>query len=486
MSDDTTNVVGGININDLVPSGGTPTFTNIYDTGIAINDIVISGAANLLTGSALTNGQLLIGSTLAAPVAASLTGTTNEIIVTPGAGSITLSTPQAIAITSSPTFVNAFLTGVTQDNTQTNLLALNGSNELNTVAVSSLPVVNPFNQSLNTTNSPTFANLTLTSGYVSSVAGTANEIIASSATGAVTLSTPQAIATTSSPTFANLTLTSGYVSAIHGTASEVIVSANTGSITLSTPQPLDTISSPTFIDISLTSVPNDNTQTSILAVNPSGQIVYRTASTLPAGNPFNQSLNTNNNPTFQTLTLSGVANSVYYLQTGGVLGYAGSNSTWFSNSAANDIVLQQTNSSHNLLLGVGTAAQLIISNTVTTNNTYIRGGLTPSIAVQTAAGTGASASISASSQQGGFFTITAGSIGTTTTGQLAIITLPLATPVTVYGINLTAASVAGSGTALLATSIYASALSTTTWAIYTGTVALTATASYAWAWSICF
>jgi hypothetical protein len=45
-------------------------------------------------------------------------------------------------------------------------------------------------------------------GGVTSITGTANEIIASSSTGAVTLSTPQAIATTSSPTFSNITASS--------------------------------------------------------------------------------------------------------------------------------------------------------------------------------------------------------------------------------------------------------------------------------------
>jgi hypothetical protein len=45
-------------------------------------------------------------------------------------------------------------------------------------------------------------------GGVTSITGTPNEIIASSSTGAVTLSTPQAIGTGSSPTFANLTVSS--------------------------------------------------------------------------------------------------------------------------------------------------------------------------------------------------------------------------------------------------------------------------------------
>ena len=55
------------------------------------------------------------------------------------------------------------------------------------------------------------------SGFVSSITGTANEIIASSATGAVTLSTPQPIATTSTPTFGSLTLTNPLTVANGGT-----------------------------------------------------------------------------------------------------------------------------------------------------------------------------------------------------------------------------------------------------------------------------
>lgn len=45
-------------------------------------------------------------------------------------------------------------------------------------------------------------------GGVTSITGTAHQIIASASTGAITLSTPQSIDTTSSPTFAALTLTS--------------------------------------------------------------------------------------------------------------------------------------------------------------------------------------------------------------------------------------------------------------------------------------
>jgi hypothetical protein len=48
------------------------------------------------------------------------------------------------------------------------------------------------------------------SGGVTSITGTANQVVASASTGAVTLSLPQSIATASSPTFTNLT-TTGYL-----------------------------------------------------------------------------------------------------------------------------------------------------------------------------------------------------------------------------------------------------------------------------------
>ena len=55
---------------------------------------------------------------------------------------------------------------------------------------------------------------------VASIAGTANQVIASASTGAVTLSLPQSINTTSSPTFAALTLTAALTGANGGTGSQ--------------------------------------------------------------------------------------------------------------------------------------------------------------------------------------------------------------------------------------------------------------------------
>lgn len=61
-------------------------------------------------------------------------------------------------------------------------------------------------------------------GGVSSITGTANQVIASAATGAVTLSLPQSIATTSTPTFGGLTLT-GLSGAVKATAGVLSASA---------------------------------------------------------------------------------------------------------------------------------------------------------------------------------------------------------------------------------------------------------------------
>lgn len=52
----------------------------------------------------LTNGQLYIGVTGSAPVAATLTGTANQIIVTNGVGTITLSAPQDLHTAAVPQF----------------------------------------------------------------------------------------------------------------------------------------------------------------------------------------------------------------------------------------------------------------------------------------------------------------------------------------------------------------------------------------------
>lgn len=83
----------------------TPTFAGLTLTGLTANSLIYPTSAGLLTSiGEATNGQLPIGSTNATPVLATITETANQVLVANDAGTITLSTPQDIAITSSPTF----------------------------------------------------------------------------------------------------------------------------------------------------------------------------------------------------------------------------------------------------------------------------------------------------------------------------------------------------------------------------------------------
>lgn len=91
---------------------------------------------------------------------------------------------------------------------------------------------------INGSDQLTFNGVPLTGG-VSSITGTANQIIASASTGAVTLSTPQNIATNSTPTFSVLTLTNGSIAHLDviGTgvsSAQLLLKANGFSNTFST------------------------------------------------------------------------------------------------------------------------------------------------------------------------------------------------------------------------------------------------------------
>ena len=80
--------------------GGTPN-SFLYDQNGKVGEI-----------GPLANGELFIGSTGNPPATAPLTGTANQVVVTNGPGSITLSLPQSIATTSSPTFSDVTLTSL--------------------------------------------------------------------------------------------------------------------------------------------------------------------------------------------------------------------------------------------------------------------------------------------------------------------------------------------------------------------------------------
>jgi hypothetical protein len=109
--------------NILVNSSTVFPIRSINRTALTIgstNSVPVNNASGDLSDITLTNGQIVIGKTGALPVAATITGTTNQVNVANGSGTITLSTPQDIATTSTPTF-----SAVT-----TNNISSSGSNNL--------------------------------------------------------------------------------------------------------------------------------------------------------------------------------------------------------------------------------------------------------------------------------------------------------------------------------------------------------------------
>lgn len=104
----------GLGVADNVQFGNIVA-ANIQSSTFALHAALYTDASfNMASTAAMTNGQLLVGSTGANPALATLTGTANQVVVTNAAGSITLSAPQNIAAGSSPTFAGLSLTGLAQ------------------------------------------------------------------------------------------------------------------------------------------------------------------------------------------------------------------------------------------------------------------------------------------------------------------------------------------------------------------------------------
>lgn len=172
-------------------------------------------SAIILPAGPLTNGQLIIGSTGVAPVAATLTqGATAGVTITNGAGSITLDTTQDIRTTANPSFntvVSTQATGtapftvasttqVANLNAATAGTATNATNVANTGAVSTNASFFPTFVAANTTSNqgvntaaafnfnPSTGVLSATSftGAGTGLTGTAASLIVGNATASVT------------------------------------------------------------------------------------------------------------------------------------------------------------------------------------------------------------------------------------------------------------------------------------------------------------
>ena len=143
--------------NNLIVIGSTTLATSLTGPLKATAGLVSSSAINLTTevtgilpiangGTNLsttpTNGQLLIGNGTDYTLAG-LTGTANQITVTPGSGSITLSTPQDIDSGASPTFLGLTLSGVATGVLKSSSGVISSSDvDLTTEVTGILPIAN--------------------------------------------------------------------------------------------------------------------------------------------------------------------------------------------------------------------------------------------------------------------------------------------------------------------------------------------------------
>ncbi len=107
----------GVNFSDVagvntIAKGGTNSGTALNN-----NSLMYSNGGKIVELGNATNGQIAIGSTSNAPVLATLTGTANQVNITNGAGNITLSLPQSIATTSTPTFAQGTISNAPTNTT---------------------------------------------------------------------------------------------------------------------------------------------------------------------------------------------------------------------------------------------------------------------------------------------------------------------------------------------------------------------------------
>lgn len=98
-------------------------------SSLSFSSLLYLNASKVISSIVLNNGQIIIGSTGNNPAAGSITGTSNQITVTPGSHSITLSLPQNINTTASVQFSNLDLTGSLEVTSTANQIVLGTTNQ---------------------------------------------------------------------------------------------------------------------------------------------------------------------------------------------------------------------------------------------------------------------------------------------------------------------------------------------------------------------
>jgi hypothetical protein len=163
-----------------IATTSAPTFANITDSGLTAGGAVYAGTSGLLQSTAaMTNGQLLIGSTGASPVAAALTAGT-AISVTNASGSITIANTgvtsnvagTGISVSGATGAVTITNTGVTSivAGTGISVSGATGAVTINSTGVTSVGLSLP--SIFTVTGSPITSSGTLTATLASQTANT--------------------------------------------------------------------------------------------------------------------------------------------------------------------------------------------------------------------------------------------------------------------------------------------------------------------------
>jgi len=170
-------VSGAAQIPSLLPGGTVSGSSQVVGSSITTNTVTFNGTAVALGGS----GTITAANPNALTIGTGLSGTSYT-----GASAVTIANTGVLSITTN--------TGLSTNASATGNVTITNTGVTSNVAGTGISV------------SGATGAVTITNSGVTSITGTANQVVASASTGGVTLSLPQSIATTSTPTFGNLTI----------------------------------------------------------------------------------------------------------------------------------------------------------------------------------------------------------------------------------------------------------------------------------------